>query len=124
MMIKTIGNLTDEEWQSTNCIAVDVDGTLVLWENELGPGDPGGNFKSNQKLIDRIIKWKCGDIGRRQFIVWSGNGRDHAVKMLLLIGLLGITDHIMSKPTLFFEDRPDWFEHTTTVIDVREHWDD
>lgn len=121
MRTKTIGELTDDEWLAQRCIAVDVDGTLIFWDNPRGPDHPGGTWMPNQLLIDRLIKWKVSDINR-QLIIWSGNGREHAMRMVVLLGLLGVVDHVMSKPTFFLEDHPDWSDENTTVIDVREQW--
>lgn len=121
MKHKKINQLTDDAWNKQRCIAVDVDGTLVFWENNLGPGDPGGNWKPNQLLIDRLIAWKTGNINR-ELIVWSGNRREHATRMVLALGLTGVVNYVMSKPTMMMEDHPFWFDANTTMVDVREQW--
>ena len=121
MIVDSIEDLTDEALAKARSIAVDVDGTLVHWDNPRGKGDPGGNCTPNGALIEKLIQWKKGNLDR-ELTVWSGMGREHATRMVAHLNLLGVVNHIMSKPTFMFDDHTGWFDDSCHMVDVKPMW--
>jgi len=110
--------LSEETLRDACSIAVDVDGTLLLWEGE-DPGIPGnGTPQPNAVLIETLRGWKRSDPAR-ELTVWSGMGRVHAAKAVAFLGIEDIADHIMAKPSVMFDDAPGWFD-SQTMVDVRQ----
>jgi hypothetical protein len=57
---------------------VDVDGTLVLWDDSAGFGDPGRDaWRANAAVVGYAEAWLAAHPGGR-LVVWSSGGRDYA----------------------------------------------
>lgn len=108
--------LTDEDLARHRTIAMDVDGTLILWSGPT-PGSPGsGEPKPNVALIERMMRWKA--LGDRDWIVWSGNGKEHAWRMVAGLGLQAHVHIVSAKPTLMLDDAPGWFDDNCCMVEV------
>lgn len=99
--------------RSDNIIYFDVDETLVFWKasstDEIidvpDPYMPGGGFIKvvpHKRNID-LLKRNKGQ--GRAVIVWSAGGYAWAESVVKTLGLMDFVDLIVSKPTVYVDDR-------------------
>ena len=83
------------------CIAIDVDGTLLI------------SGKLNEKLAAWITeKHQAGF----ETILWSARGRDHALKVAQHFNLQGSFSAIISKPGYIVDDKGwSWIKYTKRI---------
>lgn len=91
-------------------LAVDVDGTLLLWPGDKPghvprPGEPGFGLSPvvNVGLVRAIKEWKQKD-PRRYLMVWTRGGVDHARDAVVRCDLIREADVCCLKPRSFVDD--------------------
>ena len=108
--------LTDFDFEKHQTIAVDVDGTLIIWGGDR-PGIPNNlGGIANEGLIRKLTEWKTSYPDHRTWIVWSGNGQGHAERICTELGIHSMVE-ILPKPTAIIDDTLDWFDEQSIMID-------
>jgi predicted mannosyl-3-phosphoglycerate phosphatase (HAD superfamily) len=85
----------------TPCIAVDVDGTLIV----------------NGVPNTRLVEWCAAQRQRGlEMILWSARGRAHALHVAQHIGCQHLFDAVVSKPGYLVDDKGwTWIQYTHVV---------
>ncbi len=102
--------------ESCESLFVDVDGTLLFWDEKPGRVTRGVPLEQlhlhcivNVTLVERLKRWKKpGNL----LVVWSMGGKDHAQWAVKLVGLQGAVDVCLPKPCGLVDDAGDrWNRH-------------
>jgi len=93
-----------QKFPPARCVAVDVDGTLLI------------GSRPNARLIEWC--WQKKNEGFR-LMLWSARGKDHAINAARLCGVMDLFDAIESKPGYIVDDLGwSWIKFTKIVRDV------
>ena len=85
----------------TRCIAIDVDGTLII----------------NNEVNHKLIEW-CKDKKEQGYLLllWSARGQDHALNAADISNTTELFDHIVSKPGYIVDDQGwKWARYTRAI---------
>lgn len=87
---------------------VDVDGTLIVWHNDLKKrGIPQGQPRVNHDMVKMLREWhtyRLAHGGEPLLAVWSGMGHEHAWWAVTLAGLKDIVGACLGKPEVIIDD--------------------
>ena len=81
--------------QSDKTLFVDVDNTLVLWD------EAHTTYRPHQRHIDMMKKFHAR---KQPIIVWSAGGYEWAQRVVRELGLENIVTAVMSKPAWYIDD--------------------
>lgn len=91
--------------QPTKCIAIDVDGTLII------------NGRLNQRLVNLAAEKKADGF---EVLLWSARGKTHAEKIAKRFGIEDNFSAIISKPGYIIDDLGwTWIKYTRVLSHAR-----
>ena len=92
----------NREFPRQRVIAVDFDGTLFRKEGCLNEGVAAWCRKKKSEGF--------------QMILWSARGREICERAVVAFGLVGVFDHVLSKPGYILDDKGwSWIKYTHVV---------
>jgi len=92
-------NINSNSIKNHECIMVDVDESLTFFELK------DFKEKGNMNLVEILIDWKK-DNRNKELILFSREGRRHAMRVAIEMGLDDTVDKYFSKPSIIIGGEP------------------
>src|SRR5688500_2572538 len=100
---------------NSNCIFVDCDDTLVMWDDKYKKddlsncvlvADPNSGFAVQLVPHDDHIRYikNAKQFNHQTIVVWSAGGWEWAKAVVEALGLQEYVDAVMEKPTMYIDD--------------------